>query len=451
LPSALSTDLYQLTMMAGYLAAGVEGRSTFELFVRDLPPERGYLVAAGLEQAVEALLGLRFTADEIEYLRTVPALARAPRELFERLGTCRFTGDAWAVRDGEAVFAHQPLVRVTAPAAQAQLVETMLLATVNFQTSVASKASRVVEAAQGRTVVEFGSRRAHGTDAALHAARAACLAGCAGTSNVEAGYRFGLPLAGTMAHSWVMTFSDEVEAFRAYLDLYGEKTTLLIDTYDTVRAARSIVDAGLRPAAVRLDSGDLARLSRQVRRIFDEGGLVETRIVVSGDLDEDRVADLVAAGAPIDTFGVGTAISTSRDAPALGGVYKLVEIERGGEMAPTIKLSTDKQTWPSAKQVWRHEDEGGATGDLVTLASEQVPGARPLLRQVIRGGERILEAEPFESQRDHCRASVGALPTGVRRLHGWDEYRVEFSRALRQVADDLADAQDGVPPEAPRT
>jgi nicotinate phosphoribosyltransferase len=443
LPSALSTDLYQLTMMAGYLASGTSGRSTFELFVRDLPDERGFLVAAGVEQAIDALLGLCFTADEIEYLRTVPALARAPRGFFEGLRDCRFTGDAWAVREGEAVFAHEPLVRVTAPSAQAQLVETMLLATVNFQTSVASKAARVVEAAQGRTVVEFGSRRAHGTDAALHAARAACLAGCAGTSNVEAGYRFGLPLSGTMAHSWVMTFPSEVEAFRAYLDLYGEKTTLLIDTYDTVRAARSIVEAGLRPAAVRVDSGDLARLSREVRRIFDQGGLAETRIVVSGDLDEDRVADLVQRGAPIDVFGVGTAISTSRDVPALGGVYKLVEIERAGEMVPTLKLSQGKQTWPSAKQVWRHEDDGGATGDVVTLASEQVEGARPLLRQVLRAGQRIVARESFDAQRDHCRASVGALSTGVRRLHGWDHYPVEFSRALRQVADHLADGREG--------
>jgi nicotinate phosphoribosyltransferase len=439
-PTALSTDLYQLTMMAGYVASGVRGRSTFELFVRDLPPRRGFLVAAGLEQAIDALVRLRFTADEVAYLRTVPALARAPREFFDLLHDFRFTGDAWAVRDGEVVFADEPMLRVTAPAFEAQLVETVLLATVNFQTSVASTAARVVEAAGSRAVVEFGSRRAHGTDAALYAARAACLAGCAGTSNVEAGFRFGLPLAGTMAHSWVMTFADEVEAFRAFLAVYGDTSTLLIDTYDTVRAAKAIVAAGLRPAAVRLDSGDLDALAREVRRVFDEGGLAGTRIIVSGDLDEDRVAAIVSAGAPIDTFGVGTAISTARDAPALGGVYKLVEVERDGAMAPTIKLSEGKRTWPSAKQVWRRMLDGVAAGDVVSLESERVVHARPLLQQVVRGGTRVAPPEPFDALRARCRESIAELPAGVRRLHGWEEYTVAFSPALEDVARELGGA-----------
>jgi nicotinate phosphoribosyltransferase len=363
----------------------------------------------------------------------VPALTSAPAAFFEMLRGFRFAGDVWAVRDGEVVFADEPLLRVTAPSFEAQLVETMLLATINFQTSVASKAARVVEAAAPRPVIEFGSRRAHGTDAALHAARAACLAGCAATSNVEAGFRFGLPLSGTMAHSWVMTFADEVEAFRAFLAVHGDRSTLLIDTYDTVRAAQAIVAAGLRPAAVRLDSGDLDALAREVRRVFDEGGLGHTRIIVSGDLDEDRVAALVAAGAPIDAFGVGTAISTSRDVPALGGVYKLVEVERAGAMAPTMKLSEGKRTWPSAKQVWRRTVDGVAAGDVVSLASERVDAARPLLQEVMCAGARVSPPEPFDTLRARCRESIAALPPGVRRLHGWEEYPVAFSPALQAI------------------
>ena len=272
--SALATDLYEIAMAAGYHHQAMAGRCTFELFVRRLPPHRGYLVAAGIEQALAYLEHLKFKPDEIAYLRSVPALSRAPDEFFSTfLPGLRFRGDVWAVGEGEPVFPGEPILRVTATAAEAQLVETALLAIVTFQTTIASKASRIVHAADGRAVIEFGSRRAHGLEAALHAARAAYLAGCVGTSNVEAGHRFGIPVSGTMAHSWVMAFADELDAFRAYLDLFGAGTTLLIDTYDTLRAARDIVAAGLRPSAVRLDSGNLLDLSRSVRRILDEGGL----------------------------------------------------------------------------------------------------------------------------------------------------------------------------------
>lgn len=425
-------------MMAGYVASGRRGRSTFELFVRELPPRRGFLVAAGIEQAVEWLTTLRFSPDEIGFLRTVPALARAPRAFFDELASFRFTGDVWAVHEGEVVFAREPILRVTAPALEAQFVETALLAIVNFQTSVASKAARVVEAAAGRAVAEFGSRRAHGLEAALYAARAALVAGCASTSNVEAGFRFGVPLSGTMAHSWVMTFEHEIDAFRAYLSLYGDEATLLIDTYDTLAAARAIVDAGLRPAAVRLDSGDLAALARGVRTIFDEGGLRGTRILASGDLDDDRVAELLAAGAPIDAFGVGTAISTSRDAPALGGVYKLVETERHGVMHPVMKLSAEKRTCPASKQVWRTVTGGVAAGDVLTLADEQVADARPLLTPVVRHGERVAAIEPVSALADYCRAAIAELPAGVRRLHGGDEYPLRIGAALTALTDRIA-------------
>lgn len=433
---ALNTDLYQLTMMAGYLHGGITGRSSFELSVRELPPRRGYLVAAGLEQALEFLDQLRFTDEQIRYLRTVPALARAPERFFsEQLPAFRFTGDVWAVAEGEAVFAQEPLVRVSAPAAEAQLVETALLAIVTFQTTIASKAARIVDAASGRAVIEFGSRRAHGLDAAVHAARAAYVAGCHSTSNVEAGHRFGIPVSGTMAHSWVMTFADEIEAFRAYLSLFGDRTTVLIDTYDTVAAARAIVQAGLRPGGVRLDSGDLSALSRDVRAVLDEGGLGETQIVASGDLDEDRIAALLAAGAPIDAFGVGTSLSTSRDSPALGGVYKLVEAERGGRMRPVIKLSTGKRTLPGSKQVWRITRDGCAVEDVLGLYGEEDQEGRPLLSLVMRGGRRVTDAPLLAATREACRVRLRELPPDVRRLHDWADYPVRLTDALQALSD----------------
>ena len=439
--SALSTDLYEIAMAAAYHHAQLPGRSTFELFVRSLPSRRAYLVAAGIEQALDFLENLRFTADEIAYLRTVPALARVPAEFFTRvLPAFRFRGDVWAVREGEPVFANEPLLRVRAASAEAQLVETALLAIVTFQTSIASKAARIVQAANGRHVVEFGSRRAHGLDAALYAARAACLAGCSGTSNVEAGWRFGVPVSGTMAHSWVMSFEHELDAFRAYLDLFGSGTTLLIDTYDTLDAARSIVAAGLTPTAVRLDSGDLLELSRGVRSILDEGDLEKTRILASGDLDEDAIAMLLAAGAPIDAFGVGTALSTSADAPALGGVYKLVEHEENGVMRPVVKLSTRKGTCAGAKQAWREVENGVARRDCISLDTESgPPGARPLLRQVMRDGQRLSDDPPLKQLREWCLAAVAELPASVRRLSDWDAYEVTMSEGVERATAEAAE------------
>jgi len=437
----LSTDLYELTMAAGYLAVGDETtRASFELFVRDLPPTRGYLVAAGLEQAVSYLESWRCTPDEIAYLRTVPALHGVGPDFFDHyLPGLRFSGDVWAVSVGTPMFAGEPILRVTAALPDAQLVEMALLSTVLFQTSIASKAARVTQAARGRPVIEFGGRRAHGPDAAMYAARAACLGGCEATSNVEAGFRFGVPVSGTMAHSWVMAESDEVTAFRRFMDVYRERAVLLIDTYDSVAAARSIVAAGLRPAAVRLDSGDLDALSRAVRRILDAGGLTDTRIVASGDLDEHKVSALVVSGAPIDGFGVGTALSTSSDAPALGGVYKLVEVERAGRMMPLMKLSTGKRTYPSAKQVWRVGGSTGAVRDVVGLADESGPsGGEALLTCVMRGGRRQRAVPALDEARTRCMAAVERLPDGVRRLDDAEAYPVVVSRALTRLADGLA-------------
>ncbi len=437
--SALSTDLYELTMMAGYYVSGALGTATFDLYVRALPSQRGFLLAAGLEQALDYLETLRFDPPRVGYLRTLPQMRAVPGEFFDRyLADVRFTGEVWAVEEGCPVFASEPILRVTAPVPEAQIVETALLATIMFQTTIATKATRVVQAAAGRPVVEYGSRRAHGIEAGLYAARAAYLGGCAGTSHVEAGFRFGVPVSGTMAHSWVMTCADEIEAFRRYADLFGAHATLLIDTYDTVEAAKRIVAAGLRPAAVRLDSGDLGALSRTVRTLFDGAGLRDTKIIASGDLDEHRISRLLAEGAPIDGFGVGTALSTSVDAPALGGVYKLAEFERGGALHPTLKLSAGKATYPGRKQVWRCYRDTRPSHDVIGLAEEPgPPGGVPLLRRVMSGGPRLAAAEPLAVLQGRARALAAELPAASRRLDAPEPLDVRPSPALQRLVERL--------------
>jgi nicotinate phosphoribosyltransferase len=424
--SALSTDLYELTMVGGYFAAGLSGRATFDLFVRQLPPTRNYLVASGLEQALDFLESLRFTAEEIQFLRTVPALAKLPSAFFdEYLPQFRFTGDVWAIEEGTPVFAEEPMMRVTAPLPEAQLVETALIAETMFPTSVASRAARVVTAAAGRPVMEFGARRAHGIDAGIRAARAAYIAGFSSTSIVEAGKRFGIPLSGTMAHSWVMAFAEEVSAFRAYAEIFGD-AVFILDTYDAVAAARMMTASGLKPKAVRIDSGDLVAVSREVRRIFDEHGLADTAIVASGDLDEVRIAAIIAAGAPVDGFGVGTAVSTSSDAPALSGVYKLAEIERGGRLVPVLKKSPGKSTYPGRKQVWRVMRDGMAVEDVLALEDTHPPSdAQPLLREVMKNGVRLRRPALTEI-RERCRQQLDTLPRDVTRLVDGEKYPVRI-------------------------
>jgi nicotinate phosphoribosyltransferase len=424
--SALSTDLYELTMVGGYFVAGLSGRATFDLFVRQLPPTRNYLIAAGLEQALDFLESFHFTQEEIRFLRTVPALAKLPAAFFDDyLPRLRFTGDVWAIEEGTPVFAEEPLMRVTAPLPEAQIVETALIAETMFPTSVASRAARVVHAAAGRPVMEFGARRAHGIDAGIRAARAAYLAGFNSTSIVEAGRRFGMPLSGTMAHSWVMAFADEQTAFRTYAEVFGD-AVFILDTYDAVAAANMVATSGLKPRAVRIDSGDLVAVSRAVRRVFDEHGLVDTSIVASGDLDEMRIVEIVAAGAPIDGFGVGTSVSTSSDAPALSGVYKLAEIERDGRGVPVIKTSPGKRTYPGRKQVWRVMRNGIAVEDVLSLEHSQPPaGAEPLLREVMKNGIRC-SRPPLNEIRERCRQQVGALPPEVTQLIDGKKYPVRI-------------------------
>jgi nicotinate phosphoribosyltransferase len=448
------TDLYELTMAAGYWAESRTERAVFELFARRLPARRGYLVTAGIDAVADYLVSLRFTEAEIAYLRSLPAFAATPAGFFEALAELRFTGDMWAVREGEILFPNEPILSIAAPIIEAQLVETAIIALANYPISVATKASRMVEAAAGRGVIEFGARRAHGTEAALVASGAAYAGGCVGTSNVEAGMRFGIPVFGTVAHSWIMSFDDEVDAFRAYRRAFPHNAVLLIDTYDTLRAARRVVEA-FEPgeiAGVRIDSGDLGELARGVREIFDAAGFASTRIYVSGDLNEWAIAELVAAGAPVDAFGVGTDLTTVRDAPALGIVYKLVEIEQDGQRDFRMKLSEGKMTYPGRKQVWRVADaEGRFARDVVGLWDEPSPepGATPLLAPVVERGERIAPPLPLEEVRQRVRESVERLPARLRGLEAPETpYPVEISERVLSIVSDFRksihnDEQDG--------
>jgi nicotinate phosphoribosyltransferase len=435
----LLTDLYELTMAAGYHAHGLaDCRATFELWVRRLPACRNYLVAAGLEQAVHYLLHLSFAPEQIDYLREHPSFRHVPGGWFERLAGLAFTRDVWAVPEGTAVFAGEPLLRVTGPLLEAQLVETFLVTTLAFQTLVASKAARVATAARGRPVFDFGSRRAHGPQAGLLAARAAYLGGCVGTSNAEAARLLGIPAMGTQAHSWVMAFGDEVAAFRAFGETFPEAATMLIDTFDTVQGARNALASGAPMQAVRLDSGDLASLSRQVRRVLDEAGRTDVKVVASGDLNEYRVRDLVSGGAPIDVFGVGTELVTSRDEPALNAVYKLVEQQTARGTVGRVKRSAGKKTYPYAKQVYRRRaGDGTFGGDRVVAETEREEG-EPLLAPVLRQGRLVAPLPSLEEGRARCREQLARLPGRLLELEACEPYPVEVSAWLEAEARRLA-------------
>jgi nicotinate phosphoribosyltransferase len=431
---ALFTDLYELTMAAAYFREGVGGRATFSTFVRRLPPTRGFLVAAGLEDVLEYLRTFRFGADGLHYLRS---LGRFEPAFLEHLRTLRFTGDVRAVPEGTVVFGDEPLVEVSGPLIEAQLVETAVLNLLHVQTVLASKAVRSVLASRGRALAEFGLRRSHGTDAGMKAARACAIAGFDSTSNVLAGRTYGVALSGTMAHSFVMAFPSELEAFRAYARVFPDSAVLLLDTYDTlqgarhaVTVARELLHQGHRLAGVRLDSGDLGALSRQVREILDEGGFPDVRIIVSGGLDEHDIEALVAAGAPIDSFGIGTRLDVSADAPSLDLVYKLVRLD-GRDVR---KLSPGKATWVGEKQVFRRvSPEGSLAGDTLALEDEPTPdGSRALLEPVMRAGQLIRPHPPLVEIRARCAAELATLPEGLRRLRDAEGYEPAPSAALRE-------------------
>ena len=425
--SELLTDLYELNMLRAYLAQDMTGTAVFDLYVRTLPPQRNYLVAAGLEDVLLYLESLAFSPASLDALAAVGL----PADFLDSLATFRFTGDVDAVAEGTPIFAGEPILRVEAPLPQAQFIETYLLNQVHLQTTLASRAARVVRAAAGRSVVDFGARRAHGIDAANKAARSGYLVGFTGTSNVLAAHRYRIPPAGTMAHSYVQAIGDELTAFRTFAATSPE-TVLLVDTYDTIQGIHNVIALAnelgdnFRVRGVRIDSGDLVSLANQARALLDDAGLTEVSVIASGGLDEHDIARLVASGAPIDAFGVGTHIVTSADAPTLDAVYKLASYEGDAR----IKLSHDKATLPARKQVWRIYDGDFAHHDLIGLADETIDGL-PLLMPAMRAGRRVSPSPPLDNLRTTSASLRQRLPASLHALTPADTpYPVHLTAAL---------------------
>lgn len=442
--AALLIDQYELAMASSYLRRGMNEPSVFELFTRRLPPHRDWLLVAGLGPTLALVAEMSFGARELEYLST----RGFGDELLDYLAAFRFTGDIDAMPEGTVAFADEPLVRVTAPRVEAQLLETLLLNQLNFQTAIATKAARLALAAgggevgAGERIIDFSPRRDHGTDAAMKAARAAAIAGAGGTSNVAAAMRYGLSPVGTMAHSYVMSYASEEEAFRAFLLDSPGNAHLLVDTYDTEQGVRNAIAAAratdVELNGVRIDSGDLLRLSNRARELLDEAGFREARVLVSGDLDERQILDLVRAGARIDGWGVGTELGTSRDSPAVSGVYKLVADRPAGASSwrPAIKRSPQKATLPLPKQVFRRSDGTRFREDVIGAADEDLPGT-PLLVPAMRGGEIVLR-DSLDQMRERARDQLAGLPQPLRLAGAGeqpDPYRVRYSERLRAFAE----------------
>jgi nicotinate phosphoribosyltransferase len=436
--SALLTDLYQINMIQAYLDHRVTETAVFELFVRKPPARRGFLVAAGLEQALQYLESLRFSAAEIEWLKST---GRFRTNLLDYLAAFRFSGDVHAMAEGTVFFADEPILRVTAPLPQAQFVESRLINILHYQTLIAAKAARSVLAAPNKVLVDFGLRRAHGAEAGLMAARASYLAGFAGTATVLAGQEFGIPIYGTMAHSFVESFDDEAAAFVAFARSRPDNLVLLIDTYDTEAAARKVValapklkEAGIAIGGVRLDSGDLVALSRSVRAILDAGGLRDVTIFASGGLDEDELAMFARENAPIDGFGIGTSLTTSSDVPSLDAVYKLQEYAGVARR----KRSAHKATWPGRKQVWRrYGADGGMAGDTLSLeasAGGEQRFGEPLVHLVMQNGRRLQPPASLDDIRHHAKRELERLPEPLRRLEEGAMYPVAVTAELKELA-----------------
>ena len=430
---ALLTDLYQLTMLQSYYEHGLEDTAVFEFFSRRLPKQRGFLVAAGLEQVLEYLENLQFSEEDLAW---VAGSGFFSPEFAERLADFRFSGDVQAMPEGTVCFPDEPLLRVAAPLPEAQLVESRIVNLLHLQTLIASKAARCVLAAPGKLLVDFGMRRAHGAEAALLAARANYLAGFDGSATIQAAVEFGVPVFGTMAHSYVEAHDDEVLAFEHFADSQPDNVVLLIDTYGTEAGARKVVELaprlrerGIRIKGVRLDSGDLADHAFKVRRILDEGGCRDVTIFASSSLDEYVLADLLARGAPIDGFGIGTRLDTSKDAPSLDCAYKLIEYAG----VPRRKRSEGKATWPGRKQVCRrYGEDGKLLEDILTLEDDRIEG-EPLLRPVMQGGRRIDPPEPLEAIRKRVADGLARLPDGLRELRPRGTYPVRISPALEAL------------------
>jgi len=430
----LFTDRYELTMLRGYRETEHTPRGTFSLFFRSLPTNRGYVIAAGLEQAIAYLRDLTFGEDQLAHLRE----EGFPDSFLEYLADFEFTGDVRAVPEGTAVFPNEPLLEVTAPIDQAQLFETLLINQIGFQSLIATKAARMRDTVRRhgdeQTIVDFGSRRAHGTDAGLKAARGAYVGGVDGTSNEAAGNQFDIPVFGTMAHSWVQSFPSERAAFEAFVDVYGEESVLLVDTYDTVAGAKTAVEVARETdvdvRGVRLDSGDLAALSQDVREILPS----EMDIFVSSGVDEFFLREFFADGGIADGFGPGTSLTTSKDAPTLDPVYKLVAVEEDGKMQPSMKLSEGKVTYPGGKSVRRSTADGTLQRDVIAGTDEDV-GGEELLVDVVQDGDLVYEFPTLDEIRERTLATLGKLPADVRAIEDPAEYSVEISDTLTATAE----------------
>ncbi len=431
---SLLVDQYEITMAASYHRLGHNEPAVFEQFIRRLPPNRDWLVVRGLGPTLRLISELRFGSRELEFLRSL----ECDEDFLAYLAGFRFTGDIEAMPEGTIAFPNEPLVRVTAPLIEAQLIETLLLNQINFQTMIATKAARVVLATNGdgASVVDFSPRRDHGLDAAMKVARASAVAGFGGTSNVAAAMRYGLEPVGTMAHSYVLSFESEQEAFECFMRSNPGNAVLLVDTYETLegvrRAMRASRATGVQLAGIRLDSGDLPTLARQSRRLLDEEGFGSTQIVASGDLEEHRIAEMCRAEVPIDVWGVGTEVGTSRDSPVVNGVYKLVADRHGGAWRGVAKLSEAKETLPGAKQVFRRFGDGAMSEDVIGGADEDLEGER-LLVPAMRDG-RIVAAETLAEMRARVRRSLELLPAALRSPGERPAYPVSYSQTLRTLA-----------------
>lgn len=439
---SLLLDLYELTMAQSFFTYRAGARATFDLFVRNLPQNRGYLIACGLEDILNYIRGLKFTKGDIAYLRAQKIFSP---DFLRYLSGLKFSGDLWALPEGEVFFANEPVIRVTAPIIEAQIVESFLLNTINLQTMIASKAARVVSAAKERGVYDFSLRRTHGTDAAIKVARASFIAGCRGTSNVLAGKLYHIPVVGTMAHSYVMSFKHEIDSFLAYANTFPGKAILLADTYDTKKGIKNAVTTGLylkekgfRLKGVRLDSGDLVSLSKFSRRQLDAAGLDYAGVFASGNLDEFKINGLLKRGAKIDNFGVGTNMGVSLDAPALDVIYKISEVtDEDGNFLPTMKLSKDKATFPGRKQVFRILDkQGNFLKDIIGLEKEKIAG-RPLLKKVVDKGKIIYKQPSLEKIRSYTTHNLTRLPQKLKAVYPQDRYPVEISPGIMKLRTSL--------------
>jgi len=465
----LLCDYYEYTMSNGYVKNGLQDRMVyFDIYFRNVPDKGGFCIFAGLEQLVDYILNLRFSDSDIEFLRSKNTFSE---EFLTYLKDFRFTGDVWAMKEGTPVFPNEPLITIRAPIAQAQMLETFALLTINHQTLIATKANRIVRAANGRTVLEFGSRRAQGTDAAILGARAAYIAGCGGTACTVTDKWYGVPASGTMAHSWVMMFDSELEAFKAFCEMYPDNATLLVDTYDTlesgipnaIRAFKEVLlPKGITKCAIRLDSGDFAFLTKKARKMLDDAGLTDCKIIVSNALDENLIRDLLDQGAVIDGFGVGDNLITSHSDPVLNGVFKLVAMEEDGRIVPRIKISenVEKITTPHFKKVYRIFDrEGMAVADLLCIHDEVLDTSKPLelfdpkatwkrktmtdysvrelMVKVIENGRLVGELPSLEDIRRYCGEELDTLWEEVKRFANPHQYYVDLSQKLWDVRNDL--------------